>query len=102
MECCPACRCLLLIAADCCCRGMPSSTPRFVRPPLRSALTRCRCRGPCLQAAANNDGQYKVSLRSLGDEDTTVVSKALGGGGHRNASSFLADVQEVESWRLLD
>lgn len=47
-----------------------------------------------------SEAQYKVSLRSLGEEDTTVVSSALGGGGHRNASSFTADVHEVDSWRI--
>lgn len=35
---------------------------------------------------------YKVSLRSIGDEDTTVISSAFGGGGHKNASSFLLPI----------
>lgn len=42
--------------------------------------------------------QIKVSLRSLGDEDTTVVSQAYGGGGHRNASSCLMPAAEWEAW----
>jgi nanoRNase/pAp phosphatase (c-di-AMP/oligoRNAs hydrolase) len=42
--------------------------------------------------------RVKVSLRSIGDEDTTVVSEAYGGGGHRNASSFLLDAAEFEGW----
>lgn len=44
--------------------------------------------------------QYKVSLRSLGEEDTTAISSALGGGGHRNASSFTAPAQDVDSWTI--
>lgn len=42
--------------------------------------------------------KIKVSLRSIGDEDTTAVSQAYGGGGHKNASSFVTDVQEFENW----
>ena len=39
---------------------------------------------PCpLQAAMNDPGQIKCSLRSLGEEDTTPISQAFGGGGHR-------------------
>lgn len=37
----------------------------------------------------SNDGSIKVSLRSLDHlEDVSVIAKALGGGGHRNASAF--------------
>jgi nanoRNase/pAp phosphatase (c-di-AMP/oligoRNAs hydrolase) len=49
----------------------------------------------------NNSSEYKVSLRSLGEEDTTAISKALGGGGHCNASSFTAAVHLLDSWTLL-
>ena len=42
--------------------------------------------------------KIKCSLRSLGIEDTTAVSKVFGGGGHRNASSFIVDLAEFESW----
>ncbi len=42
--------------------------------------------------------KMKVSLRSIGDEDTTVVSQAFGGGGHRNASSFIVDTIDFETW----
>ncbi len=45
--------------------------------------------------------KMKVSLRSIGDEDTTVISQAFGGGGHRNASSFIVDTIEFESWIML-
>ena len=42
----------------------------------------------------------KVSLRSIGeDEDTTPVSQAHGGGGHRNASSFLMPAREFARWK---
>lgn len=44
--------------------------------------------------------QIKCSLRSIGEgEDTTPVSEAHGGGGHRNASSFICAVSQFESWR---
>ena len=43
-------------------------------------------------------GVIKLSLRSLGDEDTTVVTQAFGGGGHRNASSCLVPEAELERW----
>lgn len=44
--------------------------------------------------------RIKVSARSIGEaEDTTLLSEAYGGGGHRNASSFLCDVSEFEAWR---
>lgn len=43
----------------------------------------------------------KVSLRSIGkDEDTTPVSQAHGGGGHRNASSFLMPASEFARWKV--
>lgn len=42
---------------------------------------------------------YKVSLRSLGDEDTTEIARAFGGGGHRNASSFLLSISDFNSWK---
>jgi nanoRNase/pAp phosphatase (c-di-AMP/oligoRNAs hydrolase) len=42
--------------------------------------------------------RIKVSLRSKGEEDTTVISQAYGGGGHRNASGFTLPVTEFDSW----
>lgn len=45
----------------------------------------------------------KVSLRSLREEDTTVISTLYGGGGHRNASGFVIDKEEFErSWMHVD
>lgn len=41
----------------------------------------------------------KISLRSLGSDDTTEISKAYGGGGHRNASSFLINRNEYMKWK---
>ena len=43
--------------------------------------------------------QIKVSLRSLGEENTTVVTQAYGGGGHRNASSCVMSLSEFENWK---
>uniref|UniRef100_A0A0D9VJL0 DHHA1 domain-containing protein n=1 Tax=Leersia perrieri TaxID=77586 RepID=A0A0D9VJL0_9ORYZ len=47
----------------------------------------------------NNDNMLKISLRSLNEEDTTSISKEYGGGGHRNASSFLLSVTEFDRWK---
>lgn len=47
----------------------------------------------------NDPTQLKVSLRSLGEEDTTPISQHYGGGGHRNASSFICAADEFEGWR---
>lgn len=51
-----------------------------------------------MQEAMQSPTKIKVSLRSIGDEDTTVISQAYGGGGHRNASSFVTDTAVFESW----
>ena len=53
-----------------------------------------------LQEAVLDGTRLKVSLRSLGQEDTTVISEMFGGGGHRNASSFMIDKAEFDSWVL--
>ncbi|CAN4085407.1 unnamed protein product [Withania somnifera] len=47
-----------------------------------------------------NNEILKVSLRSIGDEDTTSISQAFGGGGHRNASSFVLKSAEFENWKV--
>ncbi|KAJ3680414.1 hypothetical protein LUZ60_016692 [Juncus effusus] len=43
---------------------------------------------------------FKISLRSLDSEDTTVISQEYGGGGHRNASSFMLSVSEFDKWKV--
>ncbi|XP_071703699.1 uncharacterized protein [Rutidosis leptorrhynchoides] len=48
----------------------------------------------------NDDQILKISLRSLGTEDTTSISQKHGGGGHRNASSFMLNCQEFEQWKV--
>ena len=51
-------------------------------------------------SSTEEDQLIKISLRSIGeDEDTTPVSQAHGGGGHRNASSFLMPAREFARWR---
>ncbi|KAL4458550.1 hypothetical protein ABPG75_013415 [Micractinium tetrahymenae] len=53
-----------------------------------------------VEAAMNDPARIKVSVRSIGEgEDTTAISEAYGGGGHRNASSFICGVSEFEAWR---
>eukprot|EP00252_Welwitschia_mirabilis_P021872 TRINITY_DN5730_c0_g1_i1.p1 TRINITY_DN5730_c0_g1~~TRINITY_DN5730_c0_g1_i1.p1 ORF type:complete len:320 (+),score=60.88 TRINITY_DN5730_c0_g1_i1:202-1161(+) len=44
--------------------------------------------------------KLKVSLRSLGAEDTAKISEAYKGGGHLNASSFLIGRDEFEQWKV--
>ncbi|KAL6634926.1 hypothetical protein ACP70R_027597 [Stipagrostis hirtigluma subsp. patula] len=48
----------------------------------------------------NNDQMLKISLRSLEQEDTTSISQEYGGGGHRNASSFMLSVTDFERWKV--
>ncbi|KAK2969823.1 hypothetical protein RJ640_023552 [Escallonia rubra] len=48
----------------------------------------------------DNDQVLKISLRSVGSEDTTRISQKYGGGGHRNASSFMLSSAEFEQWKV--
>lgn len=41
----------------------------------------------------------KLSVRSLGEVDTTAFSTAFNGGGHRNASSCIVAAKEWDCWR---
>jgi nanoRNase/pAp phosphatase (c-di-AMP/oligoRNAs hydrolase) len=45
-------------------------------------------------------GKIKVSLRSVAEWDTTRVTEALGGGGHRAASACIVADADFEGWRL--
>ncbi|XP_013630162.1 PREDICTED: uncharacterized protein LOC106336003 [Brassica oleracea var. oleracea] len=47
-----------------------------------------------------DETKLKISLRSVKEEDTTVVSQRFGGGGHKNASSFLLSSTEFEQWKV--
>ncbi|XP_058755115.1 uncharacterized protein LOC131628277 [Vicia villosa] len=47
-----------------------------------------------------NNQKLKISLRSLDNEDTTPISQDFGGGGHRNASSFMLKSEEFEQWKV--
>ncbi|CAN6820389.1 unnamed protein product [Brassica oleracea] len=47
-----------------------------------------------------DETKLKISLRSVEEEDTTVVSQRFGGGGHKNASSFLLSSTEFEQWKV--
>ncbi|GAB2290871.1 hypothetical protein Dimus_025136 [Dionaea muscipula] len=46
-----------------------------------------------------NDQVLKISLRSVG-EDTTPISLLYGGGGHREASSFMLSPIEFDEWKV--
>lgn len=48
-----------------------------------------------------DDEILKISLRSLDNEDTTFISQKHGGGGHRNASSFMLKRHEFEQWKVV-
>ncbi|KAG6384714.1 hypothetical protein SASPL_153531 [Salvia splendens] len=47
-----------------------------------------------------NDSRLKISLRSVREEDTTPISQKYGGGGHRNASSFMFDSAGFQRWKV--
>ncbi|CAJ1952251.1 unnamed protein product [Sphenostylis stenocarpa] len=47
-----------------------------------------------------NDQRLKISLRSVENEDTIPISQEFGGGGHRNASSFMLTADEFEEWKI--
>ncbi|CDP07998.1 unnamed protein product [Coffea canephora] len=47
-----------------------------------------------------NDRLLKISLRSIENEDTTQISQEFGGGGHRNASSFMLASTEFKKWKV--
>ncbi|KAJ0230057.1 DHHA1 domain protein [Hirschfeldia incana] len=47
-----------------------------------------------------DETKVKISLRSVEEEDTTVVSQRFGGGGHKNASSFLLRATEFDQWKV--
>ncbi|KAF6144558.1 hypothetical protein GIB67_006050 [Kingdonia uniflora] len=49
-----------------------------------------------------NDRLLKISLRSIDTEDTTPISQEFGGGGHRNASSFMLSSADFDSWKVQD
>lgn len=61
-------------------------------------------------ALANSSGTYgmiyfidenakvKVSLRSNGDYDVSVIAKHFGGGGHRNAAGFTTDFELLKAF----
>lgn len=44
-------------------------------------------------------GLIKVSLRSVNNWDTTRVTQAFGGGGHRAASSCITPEDDFEAWK---
>ncbi|ESW24587.1 hypothetical protein PHAVU_004G143000 [Phaseolus vulgaris] len=47
-----------------------------------------------------NDQLLKISLRSVESEDTTPITQEFGGGGHRNAGSFMLTADKFEQWKV--
>jgi len=43
------------------------------------------------------DGRFKVSARSRGGHDLSVVAAAFGGGGHRLAAGYTSDAGPAET-----
>jgi oligoribonuclease NrnB/cAMP/cGMP phosphodiesterase (DHH superfamily) len=69
---------------------------------LKSAAAGLRGVGAiCYEEAGMVDAEtsYKVSLRSVEEEDTTVVAKRFGGGGHKNAASFMLPRDQWNEWK---
>jgi oligoribonuclease NrnB/cAMP/cGMP phosphodiesterase (DHH superfamily) len=64
-----------------------------------AALSQAAGLAPAAAVCYADSGVWKVSLRSLGDWDTTALSTRFGGGGHRNASSFAVDRTVWDSWK---
>ena len=58
------------------------------------------CQASHAQAQMTDASQVKCSLRSLGQLDTTAISKPHGGGGHLNASSFVVAANTLCSWTV--
>lgn len=52
------------------------------------------------ESAGGTGALWKVSLRSLPEFDTTPFSRHYGGGGHKNASSFVTSRDVYESWAV--
>lgn len=44
------------------------------------------------------DNRVKCSLRSNGEYDVSAITRAFGGGGHRNAAGFEIDIQTLIQW----
>lgn len=47
------------------------------------------------------DGKVKVSLRSAGAVDVSLLAAAHGGGGHRGAAGFHTSLSALNTWMLL-
>jgi oligoribonuclease NrnB/cAMP/cGMP phosphodiesterase (DHH superfamily) len=89
---------------DKCCYAVNTKFPDL-RSPMGNELAKLSQEAGFLPMGAvcypeqHNEGQMKVSLRSLGACDTTIYSTQFGGGGHLNASSFIVGSDTLESWR---
>eukprot|EP01090_Pellita_catalonica_P014271 TRINITY_DN3592_c0_g1_i1.p1 TRINITY_DN3592_c0_g1~~TRINITY_DN3592_c0_g1_i1.p1 ORF type:complete len:304 (-),score=61.25 TRINITY_DN3592_c0_g1_i1:883-1794(-) len=46
------------------------------------------------------DDQLKISLRSAGTRDVSVIAGAFNGGGHRGAASFIIQKEDFADWKL--
>jgi len=46
----------------------------------------------------DQDNKVKCSLRSNGDYDVSLIARAFGGGGHKNAAGFSTDINTLMGW----
>lgn len=54
-----------------------------------------RCGSFALLWNIASSGKVKVGLRSVGEFDTIPLAESMGGGGHRNATGFVMEVQRL-------
>lgn len=93
------------------CLAVVTQHPEY-RSDLGSRLAKASAEVPGLVAAGvviyeeadmeDADKYYKVSIRTIGDVNGSIVSKAFGGGGHLNASSCVVLRSVVDGWKNND
>lgn len=77
--------------------GLACNAPAFLAPDLGQELANKSGTFGLVWSMAG-DGQILCSLSSNGNYDVSVIAKALGGGGHRNAAGFSTDISTLLSW----
>lgn len=91
------------------CLGVLTATPQYRSAAGNAVAAAARARGlaaaaavacdePGLARGPAGEAMVKVSLRSIGDVDTTPLARSYGGGGHANASSFNVARAAWDAW----
>ncbi len=68
--------------------GVACNAPQYLASELGNALVQSGADYAAVWTYLGDDS-YKVSLRSTGDFDVSVIAKYFGGGGHNNAAGFV-------------